>query len=269
MIFSLNPRMVPIPAGHFMMGPHPHYGFDAAEVPPQHRVDLVGFLISQTPITQAQWREVANWQPCDGERWHRELDPNPSCFQGERARLLKGETNTDQRPVERVKWHDAMEFCSRLSQRTGRDYTLPSEAQWEYACRAGSTTPFAFGETITPDLANYDSPFTYGSGPKGEHRGQTTPVGSFPANAWSLQDMHGNVYEWCLDHWHRNYEGAPKDGRAWLDPKAGDDTSRVLRGGCWHSLPGTCRSIYRSQNVSTCASDCCGFRVVRNSSDQH
>jgi formylglycine-generating enzyme required for sulfatase activity len=121
------------------------------------------------------------------------------------------------RPVEQVSWHDAMEFCSRLSQSTGRYYILPSEAQWEYACRAGTTTPLAFGETLSDELANYDAHTTYGSGMRGQYRQQTTTVKRFPANAWGLQDMHGNVWEWCLDHWHDSYEGAPTDGSAWLN----------------------------------------------------
>jgi formylglycine-generating enzyme required for sulfatase activity len=152
--------------------------------------------------------------------------------------------------VENVSWEDAMEFCSRLSQRTGRTFTLPSEAQWEYACRAGTTTPFHFGETITSNLANYDASFIYANGPKGEYREQTTPVGMFPANAWGLQDMHGNVWEWCLDHWHDSYEGAPTDGSAWVDGEGliGEDTSdrpRLLRGGSWFYVPQDCRSACR------------------------
>ena len=154
------------------------------------------FFLGQTPITQAQWQEVAGW-----ERVERDLKADPSRFKG------------PNRPVEQVSWHEAVEFCRRLSQRSGKRYGLPSEAQWEYACRAGTTTPFHFGETLTAELANYDANFTYADGPKGSIGEQTTDVGSFPANAWGLQDMHGNVWEWCEDHWHENYEGAPGDGR--------------------------------------------------------
>jgi formylglycine-generating enzyme required for sulfatase activity len=145
--------MVRIPAGSFQMGSaNQELGLYANEGP-VHEVTLAEFLIGQTPITQAQWRAVARWTPQQGERWGRELNPEPSKFQGEKARLLAGETNTDGRPVERVSWLEAMEFCSRLSQRTGRNYTLPSEAQWEYACRAGSTSPYTFGSTITAEFA--------------------------------------------------------------------------------------------------------------------
>jgi formylglycine-generating enzyme required for sulfatase activity len=179
---GLELTMLRIPAGRFLMGsPEGELEREANEGP-VHEVRLGEFLMARTPITQAQWRAVASWQPRPekGEIWGRELNPEPSRFQGKEARLLEGEANTDQRPVESVSWHDAMEFCSRLSQRTGRHYALPSEAQWEYACRAGTTSPFAFGETITTDLANYKGESTYGDGPMGEDRQQTTPVGSFP-----------------------------------------------------------------------------------------
>jgi formylglycine-generating enzyme required for sulfatase activity len=230
-------------------------------------------LIGQTPITQAQWRQVASWQEREGERWGRELEPEPSFFQARRnpkARnfatgrfsLGQEETNSDQRPVDNVSWLDAMEFCHRLSQRTGRHCSLPSEAQWEYACRAGTTTPFAFGATLSAELANYNAKFTYGDGPKGEYRKQTTSVGMFPANAWGLHDMHGNVLEWCLDHWHDSYEGAPSDGSAWLTPSASDAESRLLRGGSWDLNPGLCRSACRDRLQPDSAHYGVGFRVV-------
>ncbi len=136
-----------------------------------------------------------------------------------------------------------MKFCARLSRKTGHHYRLPSEAEWEYACRAGTTTPFHFGETITSDLANYDGNSTYASGPKGVYRRETTPVGSFPPNAFGLYDMHGNVYEWCADAWHDNYEGAPSDGSAWESGK--NDSERMLRGGSWNFDAVHCRSAYR------------------------
>ena len=251
---GLELAMVRIPAGAFVMGsPADEPQRQDCEGPP-HRVHVSEFLIGQMPITQAQWRQVASWQEREGERWGRQLNPNPSHF-GDQA-------NSDQRPVDNVSWHDAMEFCNRLSQRTGRHYSLPSEAQWEYACRAGSTTPFAFGATLSAELVNYDATDTYGDGPKGESREQTTPVGMFPANAWGLHDMHGTVWEWCLDHWHDSYEGAPSDGSAWLKPSASEEQRRLLRGGSWSNIPRSCRSACRNHNQPDLAINDVGFRVV-------
>jgi formylglycine-generating enzyme required for sulfatase activity len=274
---GLQLTMVRIPAGEFLMGSPADEQQRLEREGPQHRVAVPEFLLGQTPITQAQWREVAGWREREGEGWERDLEQEPSFFQprsnpnaanllGGRFSLLQGKSNSDQRPVENVSWLDAMEFCHRLSQRTGRHYTLPSEAQWEYACRAGSTTPFAFGATLTAELANYEATSTYGDGPKGEYREQTTPVGMFAANAWGLQDMHGNVWEWCLDEWHENYEGAPADGSAWVggdDVKSADsDKSRLLRGGSWHFNPRNCRSAYRHPLQPVNANLNIGLRVV-------
>jgi formylglycine-generating enzyme required for sulfatase activity len=247
--------LIAIPAGEFVMGSPVDEPKRQDTEGPQHRVRLEEFLMGQTPITQAQWRLVARLVPPLGQRWERELPLNPSQF--------SGQPDSDQRPVEQVSWQQAIEFCRRLSALTGDLYTLPSEAQWEYACRAGTTTPFAFGETITPGLANYSANYTYANSPKGEYRQQTTPVGSFPANAWGLKDMHGNVWERCLDHWHANYEGAPIDGSAWLNKHAdASDMSRLLRGGSWDLLPRNCRSAYRNFSLPVNAINFVGFRVV-------
>jgi formylglycine-generating enzyme required for sulfatase activity len=269
---GLKLAMVRIPAGSFVMGSPPEEPERQESEGPQHRVELGEFLLGRTPITQAQWREVAEWTPPvgeqPGERWGRDLKRNPARF--------RDQPDSDQRPVEQVSWLDAMEFCERLSRRTGRTYTLPSEAQWEYACRAGRSTPFHFGGTITPELANYNGTVTYGDGPKGAYRQQTTSVGMFPANPWGLQDMHGNVREWCLDQWHGSHEGAPSDGSAWVNTtgespmanrKEGRDTAgaeetRLLRGGSWLDDPGGCRSAYRSLDQPGSADDGVGFRVV-------
>jgi formylglycine-generating enzyme required for sulfatase activity len=232
---------------------------------PQHEVELESFFLGRTPITQAQWQEVAGWVEGPGEHWELDLSGRmePSRFEGQ------------QRPVENVNWFEAMEFCSRLSQRSGKTYTLPSEAQWEYACRAGTTTEFHFGETISSGLANYDGRTTYANGPKGEYREQTTKVGMFPANAWGLHDMHGNVWEWCADHWHSSYDlgqrKAPNDGSPWEDAAESgtegeeegrrDARARVLRGGSWFNLPVCCRSAYRYDFHPANANSFIGFRV--------
>jgi formylglycine-generating enzyme required for sulfatase activity len=236
--------MVQIPAGSFQMGSPDTEAERAEDEGPQHRVQLRSFFLGQTPVTQAQWKEVASWPQVDLK-----LNPDPARFKG---------TN---RPLEQVSWEEAMEFCCRLSQRTKLAYTLPSESQWEYACRAGTTSPFAFGDTLMPDLANYDGNYAYGSGPKGQYRRKTTEVGSFPANAWGLQDMHGNVWEWCLDHWHDDYLGAPSDGSAWVN--GGDQTMRLLRGGSWGFNPWYCRSANRSRWHLDIRFNCVGFRLCR------
>jgi formylglycine-generating enzyme required for sulfatase activity len=196
-------------------------------------------------VTQAQWRFVAQLPQVN-----RELEQDPSHFKG------------DNRPVESVSWEDAVEFCLRLSEHTKRQYRLPSEAEWEYACRAGTTTPFHFGETITSDLANYNGEYSYGQGPKGVYKQETTKVGSFGvANNFGLYDMHGNVWEWCQDHWHSNYEGAPTDGSAWLSNKE-DSNRKLLRGGSWNVDPGNCRSAFRYYSYLVSNLNDIGFRVV-------
>jgi formylglycine-generating enzyme required for sulfatase activity len=237
--------MVTIPAGSFLMGSPEDEAERAENEGPQHEVRLGSFFMAQTPITQAQWRAVVGWQKVE-----RDLDSDPSEFKGAN------------RPVEQVSWFDAQEFCRRLSQRTGRRYTLPSEAQWEYACRAGSTTPFHFGATLSPELANYKGNYVYGNGPKGTYRKQTVEVASFAANGWGLHDMHGNVYEWRQDHLHESYNFAPGDDQPWLIPAAADDEPRLLRGGSWYYGPGDCRSACRDRYRPTAANDDVGFRVV-------
>jgi formylglycine-generating enzyme required for sulfatase activity len=236
--------MLRIPAGSFLMGSPPKEQAREDDEGPQHEVKLREFFLAQTPITQAQWKEVADW-----ERVERDLDPYPSRFKG------------PNRPVEQVSWHEAVEFCRRLSEHSGKRYGLPSEAQWEYACRAGTRTPFHFGKTLTAELANYRATSFYGNGPIGEYRKQTTDLVSFPANAWGLQDMHGNVREWCEDHWHGGYKGAPRDGTAWIDQGASDDATRLLRGGSWYLIPGGCRSACRFGCLPVNRVYNCGVRV--------
>jgi len=225
---GISLEMVVIPAGSFQMGSPDTEEERSKSESPQHQVTVASFCLGKYPITQGQWQAVATLPQVN-----RKLDPNPSLFKGKDL------------PVEQVSWYDAVEFCSRLSQKTGKKYRLPNEAEWEYACRANTTTPFHFGETITPELANYDGNYTYGSGTKGKYRQQTTPVGSFKvANSFGLYDMHGNVWEWCADHWHSNYQGAPTDGSAWLIDND-NYSQRMLRGGSWCYYPWVCRGAGR------------------------
>jgi formylglycine-generating enzyme required for sulfatase activity len=244
--------MISIPGGIFLMG-SPENELERFESEsPQHEVIVPNFYMGRYPITQAQWRVVAQWEPVE-----RKLDPDPSHFK----EPYEGQERWN-RPVENVSWNDAKEFCARLSKRTKRNYRLPTEAEWEYACRAGTKTPFHFGETITTDLANYDGNSVYGQGIKGEYRQQTTPVGYFQvANAFGLYDMHGNVWEWCEDDWHPNYEGAPTDGSAWLS--SNKKTSKVRRGGSWLDYPWDCRSAFRNSFGPGFRNGYIGFRVVR------
>jgi eukaryotic-like serine/threonine-protein kinase len=227
-------EMIAIRAGEFVMGsPEGELNRDNDENP-QHRVKVRGFSMGRFTITQAQWKAV--------------MGNNPAYFTGEN------------RPVEQVSWSDAQAFCKKLSQQTGRTYRLPSEAEWEYACRAGTTTPFYFGPMITTDLANYYGDSTDGSGSKGQYRQQTSSVGSFPANGFGLYDMHGNVYEWCEDTYHESYRGAPIDGSAWMS--GGDNRLRILRSGSWLNDPWYCRSASRHWYNSDNQSNDLGFRVV-------
>jgi formylglycine-generating enzyme required for sulfatase activity len=243
--------MVAIPRGKFLMGSPEDEPGRYDDESPQHEVTVQPFFMGKYPVTQAQWKAVATKCP----QVNRELEPNPSKFKEN-----KQENNL---PVERITWYDAVEFCKRLSQLTGRKYRLPSEAEWEYACRAGTTTPFHFGETITGKLANYRATTTYGEEPKGECRERTTPVGSFTANAFGLYDMHGNVWEWCDDHWHGDYNDAPTDGSAWIESNSVEEGARrLLRGGSWYSDPRNCRSAYRHNYYPDYRSFHYGFRLV-------
>ncbi|MGB3135353.1 MAG: formylglycine-generating enzyme family protein, partial [Nodosilinea sp.] len=237
-------EMVAIPGGPFTMGSPPDEPERYDRESPQHEVTVQPFFMGRYPITQAQWRFVAGL-----EQINCEINPDPSRFKG------------NDRPVEKVSWYEVVEFCARLSAYTKREYRLPTEAEWEYACRAGTTTPFHFGETISSELASYKGGTTYAEGPKGEDREETTSVDHFEvANAFGLSDMHGNVLEWCQDHWHSNYEGAPTDGSAWLTED--DQAGRVFRGGSWHYVPRYCRSAYRDDDGPGIDLIHVGFRVV-------
>ncbi len=234
---------------------------------PQHSVRVPPFYLGRHPVTQEQWQATM-------------------------GRLRRCRGLGARRPVDRVSWRDARDFCEQLSRKTGRAYRMPSEAEWEYACRAGTTTPFHCGRTITTDLANYVGEHTYLREPKGLYRHGSTDVGSFPANAFGLCDMHANVWEWCADAWHDDYSGAPTDGGAWArgpagrvslapgvsagrPPEAstvaadsvggGPTAERVLRGGCWHDPPDLCRSAARLKQAPDQGEDFFGFRVALTS----
>ncbi|MDY6896753.1 MAG: SUMF1/EgtB/PvdO family nonheme iron enzyme [Cyanobacteriota bacterium] len=225
-------EMVSIPGGKFSMGTSKDEKASDENERPQHIVTIQPFFISKYPITQAQWKFVANLP-----KIKRELKLEPSYFKGLYL------------PVELVSWYDAQEFCQRLSHKTGRIYRLPSEAQWEYACRARNSTPFHFGKTIITELANYC----------GQNE-QTTEVGSFSPNNFGLYDMHGNVWEWCADYEHEDYLDAPTDGSVWIDD--GSEEYRILRGGSWNSPANLCRSAFRFSENSTVTDREFGFRVI-------
>lgn len=236
------PEMVVVPAGRFLMGsPAEEEGRDDDEGP-QHFVTIrEPFALGRYQVTFEEYDEFAattGRAPPADEGWGR-----------------------GSRPVIYVSWDDAQAYAAWLSEATGCPYRLPSEAEWEYACRAGTTTPFHFGPTISTDQANYNGSFTYGAGRKGVYRQQTVPAGSFPANAFGLHDMHGNVREWCDDAWHESYGGAPIDGSAWLE--GGDQSRRVLRGGSWNGNPRFLRSADRSEFYSVVQFFSYGFRIAR------
>ncbi|MGL5940639.1 MAG: SAV_2336 N-terminal domain-related protein [Waterburya sp.] len=244
--------MISIPGGKFMMGSPKEEKHSKNDERPQHQVTVPSFYMSKYPITQAQWRTVAKLSPVN-----RQLKPDPSFFKG------------NNRPVEQVSWYDAVEFCDRLSRYTGKEYRLPSEAEWEYACRAGTITPFYFGETITSELANYLASNAYINEPKGTYRREITPIGSFPPNSFGLYGMHGNVWEWCMDHWHRNYhwhedcQSIPLDGSAWIDFDDDNQSKpRLLRGGSWCDTPENCRSACRYFDRPNLTREIIGFRIV-------
>ncbi|MGV2828166.1 formylglycine-generating enzyme family protein [Myxosarcina sp. GI1(2024)] len=235
--------MVEIPSGKFTMGAPASEKFSSDRERPLHEVRIPNFLIGKYPVTQAQWRTVANLP-----KIKRELNPNPSHFQ------------SDRQPVECVSWLNAVEFCDRLSQHMGKQYRLPSEAEWEYACRANTQTPFAYGATLTGQLADYGSTYAYASETETFYRHQTTEVGRFLPNAFGLYDLHGNVCEWCADPWHENYGGAPTNGSVWQ--RGGRSQWRVLRGGSWANKPAHCRSAHRSGYPADSLNRAVGFRVA-------
>jgi formylglycine-generating enzyme required for sulfatase activity len=253
------PEMVVVPAGTFWMGSPDGTGGDGGDVKepgrseyegPRHLVTIARqFAIGRFAVTFDEW----DWAQAHPDwRKHSELKP----------RQPDDETwGRERRPVINVRWDDAQTYCRWLTAVTGKPYRLPSEAEWEYCCRAGTETPFWWGASISPRQANYNGNFTYGGGPKGEYRRRTMSVDSFEANPWGLYQVHGNVWEWCEDAWHDSYEGAPDDGSA--RERGAKGGSRVLRGGCWRSGPRDLRSAFRFRNTTVFRGYSLGFRVVR------
>lgn len=237
---DLTLEMIAIAGGTFLMGSPETTAFGESRAfedeQPQHAVTVAPFLIGKYLITQQQWDAVV------GPETH------SSRCRGAR------------RPIDCVSWEDAQTFCRELSARTGHHYRLPSEAEWEYACRAGTSTPFHYGHTITTELANYNGEFTFAAEPPGINRHVSTEVGTFPPNAFGLYDMHGNLWEWCADPWHDNYRGAPADSRIW--EAGGHPMMGVLRGGAWHDTPQVCRSAVRLKQARIGGDDLFGFRVA-------
>jgi formylglycine-generating enzyme required for sulfatase activity len=224
--------MLIIPAGMFKMGSPLHQG--NIEEQPQHFVTIKSFMMGKFLITQGQWKAVMGKLP-------------PCRFKG------------DHLPVERVSWEDTQKFCQRLSKQTGRNYHLPSESQWEYACRAGTSTPFSFGETLTSDIANFNGEHIFKREPRGIYFHSTSEGGKFPLNAFGLYDMHGNLWEWCADNWLDDYSSSPRDESAYQNH---EDLYRVARGGSWHEPARLCRSAARLRVLQSEAEEFIGFRVV-------
>lgn len=240
--------MVAIPAGDLHRGsPDDEEGSQESERPRYWVRNIPPFFMSRFTITQAQWNKVAEGLP----QVKINLQSKPSHFKFE----------GDNRPVEQVSWDEANEFCARLTQDSGINFRLPSEVEWEYACRGETDDPFHFGQTITTDLANYDGRSPYAAGPTGKPREEPIEVGSLGTpNKFGLHDMHGNVWEWCADLWHDDYKNAPKNAGAWNED--GDPRFRVVRGGSWGNPAGMCRSASRFKFEPGIRRGDVGFRVV-------
>ncbi len=243
------PEMVSIPAGSFMMGsPESETGRRSNEGP-QRRVSVPAFAAGKYEVTWAEWDRCVAAGSC--------------------ASLKADGFGGGSRPVTMVSWYEAVAYTKWLSSKTGQTYRLLSESEWEYAARAGTTTPFSFGSTISTSQANYDGRYAYGTGSRGESRKMTTAVGTFPANAFGLHDMHGNVWEWVQDCiWAGgNYSypaGQPSNGSAFTSGTCGNSSiNRVYRGGSWNSDPQDLRSASRRGSGPRSQSIIYGFRVAR------
>jgi formylglycine-generating enzyme required for sulfatase activity len=257
----LAPEMVVIPKGQFVMGsPTGEEGrFD--DEGPQVNVTIASpFAVSRYAVTRGEFSAFVNEKGLDmsggafvwnGKQWKQ--DPKRSWRD-------PGFAQDDSHPVVCVNWHDAEAYTKWLSEKTGKPYRLLSEAEWEYAARAGTQTPFWWGSSISPEQANYDCNYTFGGGPKGEWLQSTVPVSRYQPNPWGLYQVHGNVSEWCEDCWNERHSGAPADGSA---RTTGDCGLRVLRGGSWDYVPQSLRAARRDRNYSGLRINGIGFRVAR------
>lgn len=253
-----GPLMVMLPTGHFLMGSPEserktalRAGAQASWLKhetPQHRVYITETIaMGKHPLTVGEWRQFVQataWRDESEFNW-----ANPGFPQDEHH------------PVVWISWDDVQLYCSWLSEATGHVYRMATEAEWEFACRAGSTSAFSFGDHVHVGMANYDANFTYNGGEKGEARYGTTRSGSFAPNDWGLYDMHGNVWEWVQDVVHNHYQGAPDDGSAWMT--GGNQGHRILRGGSWLYGPRYLRSASRNGYGACGRNDIVGSRVVR------
>jgi Uncharacterized conserved protein len=257
------PEMVIIPAGSFLMGSEDEDGRSDWEGPQHSVIIKKRFALGRHALTLGEYRRFVAVTGHDHSRgmcvWTSgESKPDPA-----KSWEDPGFAQDDRHPVVGVSWRDASAFVKWLSGETNQPYRLPTEAEWEYACRAGTTTPFSFGATIGPNQVNHDGGDVYGKGGKGRFREKTVAVGSLPANPWGLHEMHGNAWEWAEDIWHDSYNGAPDDGSPWLDGEGEDsDRDRVLRGGSWFSHSRRCRSACRSRPVPA-FHNLLGFRPAR------
>ena len=250
-----GPDMVVVPAGKFMMGSPDREPERLSSESPRHEVTFAQpFAVGRHAVTRGQFAAFVKAKDHKiDDQWRK-----------------PGFRQDDSHPVVGVNWDDAQAYAAWLAEVSGRPYRLLTEAEWEYAARAGTITPFWWGSSITPAQANYDGNFVYeGGGDKGEYRKGTMPVGSFEPNPWGLYNVHGNVWEWCEDTWHENYKGAPMDGRAWVSKRmsrgrpGNQSSSRVVRGGAWFDYPWDLRSALRVRYPTVLRNSYCGFRLAR------
>jgi formylglycine-generating enzyme required for sulfatase activity len=259
------PVMVVVPAGTFLMGAPTSEAAHEANESPRHTVTIARqFAVGRFEVTRAEYQSfIRATGNAVGTRCVTR-EGNDTRERADRNFLRPGIDQTDRDPVVCISWHDARDYARWLSRRTGFRYRLLTEAEWEYAARAGSESAFPWGDSIDTSLANYDGQYTYNGGTPGERRLKTMPVGSFAPNAFSLFDMTGNVWEWVLDCRHSSYEGAPNDGSAWFDDGTSDCRQRIRRGGSWDGYAKSVRSANRYWNYADFRSNYDGFRVARD-----